>query len=204
VPFITLEGIEGCGKSTQARLLAEALGPATVLTQEPGGTQIGRAIRALLLDRRHGGMLPMAELLLYYADRAQHVGERLRPALAQGRLVICDRYADSSIAYQGYGRGLPLDMVLAITQAATGGLKPDLTFLLDVPVEVGLSRVRQRGAGRDRLEAEEVAFHERVRDGYLALVEREPERWLRIDALEPPERVAQRLAEAVVSRGLSS
>jgi dTMP kinase len=147
-------------------------------------------------------MLPMTELLLYYADRAQHVGERLRPALSEGRLVICDRYADSSIAYQGYGRGLPLQVILGVTEAATGGLKPDLTFLLDVPVEIGLRRVRHRGEGRDRMEAEEVAFHDRVRRGYLELAAQEPERWVRVDALEPPERLAERLAEAVRSRGL--
>jgi dTMP kinase len=148
-------------------------------------------------------MRRLAELVLYYAARAQHVGERLRPALAEGRLVICDRYADSSIAYQGYGRGLPLQVILGVTETATGGLKPDLTFLLDVPVEVGLSRVRHRGEGRDRMEAEEVAFHDRVRRGYLSLLAEEPDRWLKVDALEPPELLAERLAGAVRSRGLA-
>lgn len=200
--FITLEGIEGSGKSTQARLLAAALGPDTVLTREPGATGLGRGIRALLLDHAHAGMTPAAEVLLFFADRAQHVAELLRPALASGRTVVSDRYVDSSIAYQGYGRGLRLDLIAAVAELATGGLRPELTLLLDVPVEVGLGRVHRRGAP-DRLDAEERAFHERVRAGYLALAAAEPRRWVRIDADAESDVVARRVRAALETHGVS-
>jgi dTMP kinase len=199
MPFLTFEGIEGCGKSTQARRLARALGVDTLLTQEPGGTEIGRAIRDLLLDSRHRGMAPLAEVLLFFADRAQHVAERVRPALEAGRVVISDRYADSSLAYQGYGRGLPLDQLQAALQLATGGLKPDLTVFLDVPVELGLSRVARRGQA-DRLESEVVAFHERVRAGYAKLAAQEPGRWVTLDGARPEDEVFARVSEAVRER----
>ena len=178
--FITFEGIEGCGKSTQARRLAEWLGAGTILTREPGGTPLGEGIRTLLLDPRHAGMAPVAESLLFFADRAEHVARRVRPALDEGRSVVCDRYVDSSLAYQGFGRGLPLPALDAVAALATGGLSPDLTVLLDLPVDVGLGRVGRRGPV-DRMEAEEKAFHERVRQGFLALVDREPHRWLVLD-----------------------
>src|SRR5262245_25734643 len=135
MPFITFEGIEGSGKSTQARRLAELLGSQAVLTSEPGATAFGRELRALLLDpRMKGAILPDAELLLFLADRLQHVGEIIRPNLAKGLFVICDRFADSTIAYQGYGRGLPVDRIRALSRALLGDLRPDLTFLLDVSV----------------------------------------------------------------------
>ena len=199
--FVTFEGVEGCGKTTQAPRLAAALGANVLLTQEPGGTELGKEIRTMLLSPKNAGMAPAAELLLYFADRAQHVEQVIRPALAAGRSVISDRYVDSSLAYQGYGRGLPLDLLRAVARLATGGLQPDVTFFLDVPVERGLSRVGRRGA-HDRLESEAVDFHERVRRGYLALMEDEPERWIRVDGVGAPDEVEQRLLAAARQRGL--
>ena len=201
MPFITFEGIEGSGKSTQARWLAERLGPAALLTAEPGGTPLGRALRAVLLDPARRGMTATTELLLYFADRAQHVAEVVRPGLAAGRVVICDRHAESSLAYQGYGRGLPLSAIRDLATLATGGLRPDLIVFIDVPIEVGLGRVGRRGK-HDRLEAEVREFHERVRSGYLELLEGEPERWLRLDGTAPAEDVFASLWGALGARGV--
>ena len=195
--FVTLEGIEGSGKSTQAQRLAEALGPDTVLTQEPGGTPLGKGIRELLLGHRHQGMASAAEALLYFADRAEHVMRVIRPALESGRIVVCDRYTDSAMAYQGYGRGLSLDLLRGVAELATGGLKPDLTLFLDVPVVTGLGRVRRRGA-EDRLESEVQEFHQRVRDGYLELMSQEPGRWVRVDGQGTPDEVAAALVAAAL------
>jgi len=203
MPFLTLEGIEGSGKSTQARRLAAALGPGVVLSREPGGTALGRAVRGLLLEPVHRGLAPAAELLLFFADRAQHVAEVIRPALAQGRLVISDRYTDSSLAYQGYGRGVRLDLIQALHEAATGGLWPELTLLLDLPVEDGLGRVAARGV-HDRLEAEVREFHERVRGGYLEMAGREPHRWVVVDGRGSEGEVAARVWAAVTARGLEA
>jgi dTMP kinase len=201
MPFITFEGIEGSGKSTQARRLAEVLGPQAVLTSEPGATAFGRQIRALLLaPEMKGAILPDAELLLFLADRIQHVGEIIRPSLKDGRIVICDRFTDSTIAYQGYGRGLPVDRIRALSRALLGDLRPDLTFLLDVSVEAGLKRVGTRGAS-DRFESEQQAFHQRVRDGFRALAIEDPVRWVSIDAEQDPEVVAESVTAAVRAQG---
>lgn len=197
LPFITFEGGEGAGKSTQlARLAArlEAAGVPHLLTKEPGGTAAGDQIRATLLDPALD-IDPLAEFLLYSASRAQLVREVLRPALERGELVVCDRYADSTLAYQGYGRGLPLPFLQAVTAEATGGLTPALTVLLDLDPAVGLARVAQRGQA-DRLERADLGFHRRLRAGFLALAEQQPQRWLVLDA----GRSADELEEAIWAR----
>ncbi|HET8645867.1 MAG TPA: dTMP kinase [Vicinamibacteria bacterium] len=199
--FLTFEGIEGCGKSTQAQRLCARLSRDPLLTCEPGGTALGRSIRELLLEPARGAMSPVSEALLYLADRAQHVAEVIRPALENGRTVVSDRYVDSTLAYQGYGRGLPMDLLLAVAELATGGLRPDLTLFLDVPVELGLQRVGKRGR-HDRLESERIEFHERVRRGYLELIEREPRRWTLVDGQGTEDEVAARVDAAVARSGV--
>ncbi len=199
MPFVSFEGIEGSGKSTQIARLAQRVGSRALATREPGGTAIGASIRELLLDPANRSMDATTELLLYFADRAQHVVERVRPALAEGRLVLCDRYVQSSLAYQGFGRGLPLARIRQLAEIATGGLQPDVIVLLDLPVEVGLGRVGRRG-GRDRLEREVVAFHERVRHGFLSLLAEEPSRWLRLDASLAEESVFGQLWAGLAAR----
>lgn len=203
VMFITFEGPEGSGKSTQIRLLAEFLrarGLSVEVVREPGGTPIGDQVRHVLHDTANTAMSPEAEVLLYSASRAQLVSQRIRPSLAAGRVVLCDRYADSTMAYQGYGRGLDLGMLAALTEIATGGLKPDLTLLLDLDVSAGLSRRRVRGEEMNRLDLEAVAFHERVREGYRLLANADPERWVRIQADRPVDVVATDIREAVLAR----
>jgi dTMP kinase len=192
--FVTFEGIEGCGKTTHMGLVAERLaseGYAVVQTREPGGTRIGEQIRSVLLSPENGNMSPVAELLLYEACRAQLVGELVRPELEEGRLVLCDRYFDATTAYQGYGRGLDLDLIERLNDAAGQGLEPDVTILLDCTVEKGFERIqsryrdRNRRGGRgapDRMEKEGRAFHERIRKGYLALAERHGDRIRVVDA----------------------
>jgi len=194
--FITIEGIDGAGKSTQARMLAEWLrerGGDVVLTREPGGTKLGEHLREVLLDG--GAQVGVAaELLLYVADRAQHLQEVIRPALNQGRTVVCERYTDSTLAYQGYGRGLDLDFVRRANQFATGDLEPDLTVLLDLPPEVA----GQRLAGTpDRLEREEPAFHARVAQGYRELARTHSARIRVVDATAAADAVFREVARAV-------
>lgn len=197
--FITFEGIEGSGKTTQIPRLVEFLeqaGYKVVTTREPGGTPIGDQIRDILLDLRNTEMQIRTEVLLFQASRAQLVEQVIRPSLAQGYLVICDRYADSTLAYQGYGYQLDLNQLREIIHFATGGLKPDLTLLLDIDVEEGLRR-RFGGGGKNRLDAYDVAFYQRVRQGYHLLAQAEPQRWVMLDASQPPERVQSDIQKVV-------
>lgn len=189
--FITLEGIEGAGKTTQIPHLVaflETKGHACVVTREPGGTAIGAKIRALLLDPENREMAPETELFLYAADRAQHVRREIEPALFAGKTVVCDRFADATEAYQGVARGLDMELVRMLNRVATGGLVPDITILFDLSPEVGLNRAWQRIAqnGKDaadcRFENEKMAFHARVRQGYLDLARREPRRFIVVNA----------------------
>ncbi len=210
--FITFEGPEGSGKSTQARLLYEHLqtqGYPVILTREPGGTRIGEMIRRILIDLRHTEMAPTTETLLFSAARAQLVSELIRPYLATGGIVLCDRYADSTYAYQGYGLGRDLKELHAITMVATGGLMPDLTFYLDIDVESGLERKRGRQTGKapiegrtmppewNRLDARDLAYHQRVAAGFHELMQREPERWRKLDARRPIDDLAQAIESEV-------
>lgn len=190
--FITFEGIEGCGKSTQVALLKERLesrGRRVVVTREPGGTRVAELIRGVLLDGANTDMTSATELLLYGAARAQHVDELIRPALESGADVVSDRFADSTTAYQGAGRQLERSVVEEVHRLATRGTWPDITFLLDLPVEAGLARARMVGEP-DRIERESVEFHRRVRDGFLRIAESEPDRVHVIDASQEVEAVA--------------
>lgn len=201
--FITFEGPEGGGKSTQIRLLAAYLrerGFSVEVTREPGGTQIGDQIRDVVHDTANTAMAATAEVLLYSASRAQLVNQVIRPALDAGRVVLCDRFADSTMAYQGYGRGLDRGMLAELTAIATGGLTPDLTLLLDIDVTCGLTRRRTEGDEMNRLDLEAVEFHERVRHGYHLLAAAEPERWVMLDADRPVPDVAGDVVRVVEKR----
>ena len=190
--FITFEGGEGSGKSSHAKVLYHRLSELAVpvlLTHEPGVTSLGKKIAHLLKWAQNIDISPEAELLMFNTSRAQLVAEVIRPGLEKGKVVICDRYTESTTAYQGYGRGLALAMVRAVNDAVTQGLKPDLTMLLDIAAEEGLAR--KRSGRRDRFEQEEIAFHQRVREGYLKLAAEEPERWLVIDASQSKKKVAE-------------
>jgi dTMP kinase len=181
--FIAFEGCEGCGKSTQAGLLYDELlhlNIAAVLTHEPGGTPLGDRVRKILKIKRDYAISPLAELLLFNSCRAQLIRDVILPALSKGVNVICDRFTGSTLAYQGYGRGLDINTVASINRTATGGLEPDLVFLLDLQPQAGLKR--KRDTGDDRFEAEDIAFHSRVRDGYLELARRDTARWVVLDA----------------------
>lgn len=201
--FITFEGIDGCGKSTQLRMLASDLrlsGLEVVTTREPGGTALGDRLRAALLDTQEQ-VDPLAELLVFAADRAQHVRTLLRPALESGRIVLSDRYADATLAYQGAGRGFAPETISGVIALATGGLLPDLTLVFDLSVAEGLERARhraQKGRKADRLETEDAAFHTRVRNAYLKLAEQEPGRIRIIDASGSIEETHARMTEVVI------
>lgn len=187
--FITFEGVEGSGKSTQVNRLAEFLrqqGKQVVVTREPGGTPIAEKIRTILLDRENSQLHYITELLLYAASRAQHIQELILPAMAEGKIVLCDRFFDSTLAYQGYGRNIEHSLVHRLNQIATQGLAPDITIILDIPVEQGMERIKaKRGMGSlDRLELEDLAFHRRVREGFLALAKDESNRVKVIDGMQ--------------------
>ena len=186
--FITFEGSEGGGKTTQIALLADFLqqqGFSVCVTRQPGGTDIGQQIRNCLHDVANTAMTAKAEILLYAADRAQHVGEIIRPALDEGKIVLCDRYTDSTMAYQGYGRGLDLDTLQWINEFATDQLKPDLTLLLDVDIETGLQRRQDGDLEMNRMDQQAVAFYHRVKAGFDQLMAQDPERWVKVNANRP-------------------
>jgi len=187
--FITFEGIEGCGKSTQAKRLFDhlkKLGIPAILTLEPGGTRIGQDIRRVLLDTGNQILSPLAELFLYSADRAQHVDEVIKPALAEGKWVVCDRFFDATVAYQGYARGQDIELIKALNKKAASGILPDMTFLVECPVDIGLERALKRNKitqqeGQARFEKEKMEFHEAVRGGYLTIAGDENERFIVVD-----------------------
>ena len=187
--FITFEGIEGCGKSTQARRLVHRLRDASVplvFTLEPGGTRVGQDIRRILLDSRNRSLSPLAELFLYEADRVQHVEEIIKPALEHGKWVVCDRFFDATTVYQGFAREQDMKLIRDLNEKACSGICPDITFLIDCPVEIGLERALKRNEavleeGQDRFEREKEDFHEAVRQGYLTMAKEDPERIVVVD-----------------------
>lgn len=204
--FITFEGPDGSGKTTQIRLLDEFLrgqGYTVLVTREPGGTPIGEQIRQVLHSLRNQDMQPRTEILLYCASRAQLVGQVIRPRLAAGDIVLCDRYADSTLAYQGYGHGLNLYTLRLILGFATGGLKPDLTIYLDLDCEEGLRRRKSGGGEWNRMDEQTLEFHRRVRQGYLAMAAAEPHRWRVLDGDRPVDVIAQDI-RALVGEALNS
>jgi dTMP kinase len=197
VRFVTFEGGDGTGKTTQIHALDSYLiahGCPSIVTREPGGNSLGKLVRRVLLEASDREIAPPTELFLYLADRAQHVSEVIRPAIMAGKVVLCDRYSDSTLAYQGYGRGIDLKLLRQLNDFAEGGVRPDLTFLLDCPVTLGLARTgrRKHKAGQpseDRFERERIEFHERVRAGFLELARAEPERFRTVDAALSVENV---------------
>jgi len=203
--FITFEGIEGCGKTTQIKRFVERLehesGVQLVKTFEPGGTEIGSRIRKILLDSRNKNLSHIAELMLYAADRAQHIEEIILPALEKGKWVVCDRFYDATVAYQGTARGMDMELIHLLNDKVMRGVKPDLTLLLDCPVETGLARALERNKlsmeGQDRFEREKLDFHQKVRSGYLELADRYQERFIIIDAAQTQDEVEKEIYQAV-------
>jgi dTMP kinase len=203
--FISFEGIEGSGKTTQISMLSDHLcarGRSVQLTREPGGTLIGDQVRKILLDPANAALDPRAELLLYAAGRAQHLAELIRPALEAGTIVLCDRFSDATLAYQGYGRGLDLDLIENLDRLVTGGMRPDLTILLDIDASTGLARARGRNSrhgleAEARFENERLPFHERVHRGYLELAKQEPGRFRVVDASPRPEEIQKEIRRIV-------
>jgi dTMP kinase len=201
--FITFEGPEGSGKSSLIPKLTKALiqaGYEVVQTREPGGTAIGDQIRDTLLNLKNEEMHPVTETLLFQASRAQHVNQIIKPALADGKVVLCDRYADSTMAYQGYGHQRDLETIAQLIAYATSNLKPDLTILLDLDVELGLKRRSGDSDNWNRLDAKELAFHKRVRQGYLQMLAYEPDRWVVVDASQPLDEVLQEVENIVLQK----
>lgn len=199
--FITFEGIEGSGKSTQVKLLADTLlksGFKTITTFEPGDTEFGKKVREILLSPALK-INPLSELLLYFADRVQHVWEKINPFLSEGFIVISDRFIDSTLAYQGYGRGIPLDLIHTLNRILLNEFKPDLTVLLDLPAEQGLARNKNINKN-DKFEFEDISFHNRVREGFLKLATLEPERFIIIDATKLIDEISLEIYEKIKKR----
>lgn len=203
--FITFEGIEGCGKTTQVKRFAKrlkGLGISLITTLEPGGTRIGKDIRKILLDSRNRNLSPLTELFLYAADRAQHVEELIKPALDEGKWVICDRFFDATVAYQGIARGQDMELIGILNEEATQGIHPDITFLLDCPVHMGLNRALERNEaqsqkGQDRFEREALDFHRAVREGYLELARKNQDRFVIIDTTLPKDEVEEKIFQHI-------
>lgn len=204
--FITFEGIEGSGKTTQIKLLAktlEAQGHAVVLTREPGGTKISDQIRKILVEATNKDMVPTCELLLYYASRAQHLEEFILPSLKKNKIVLCDRFTDATLAYQGFARGMDVHVLETLGQIVLKGLKPDLTFLFDLPVEIGLKRAKARARDlaaeerEDRFENELLSFHEKVRQGYLKIAKGDPQRFRILDATKSKHELHEKILQVV-------
>ena len=207
--FITLEGIEGSGKTTQIKNIVEFLenkGYDCVVTREPGGTKIGEKIRSILLDPENRDMEPACELLLYFSDRVQHIKELINPALSEGKTIICDRFFDATLVYQGYARGLSIDLIIKLHEMIAYGLKPDITILLDLLPEIGLSRAWEqidngsRSGDETRFEKETLLFHEKIRAGYLELARLEPKRFRIIDASKNKDQVKQQIINALTTK----
>ena len=203
VRFVTFEGGDGTGKSTQILALEKYLvqrGRSCLVTREPGGTSLGKLLRQVLLEVSDHDIAASTELFLYLADRAQHVSEVIRPALAAGRIVLSDRFTDSTLAYQGYGRGIDLNLLRRFNDVADGGVQPDMTILMDCPVAVGLARTSRRPSvdgkpGQDRFEREAIEFHEKIRAGFLAMARAEPARFRVVDSSRPADEVAREIQQ---------